>query len=234
MISATLHWPVAPALFYLQLALAGAWVVGVFGLAELLKRQGKTDPEINRKVVHIGVGNVILLAWWFQFPTWIGLTASVFFSAVMLLSYRYPILSSTSGTGRKSLGTFFYAVSIGLLVSWFWPLALPQYAAMGILIMTWGDGLAALVGQRWGQHQYQLWGMNKSWEGSLTMAGVSGAVVALILLFTQGNNWHTWMSAIIVAAIATALESVSKFGIDNLTVPLGSAAFCFLFNELWL
>ncbi|PZD72676.1 Phytol kinase [Acaryochloris thomasi RCC1774] len=229
-----MDWLIAPLQFYLQLALAGAWVVGVFGLAEYLKHQGKTDPEVNRKVVHIGVGNVVLLAWWFQFPTWIGLTASVFFSLVMLLSYRYPILSSTSGTGRKSLGTFFYAVSIGLLVGWFWPLALPQYAAIGILIMTWGDGLAAIVGQRWGRHPYQLWGMNKSWEGSLTMAGVSGAIVVLILLFTQGNSWQIWVSALLVAVAATALESISKFGVDNLSVPLGSAALCFLCNELWL
>ncbi len=229
-----MDWLSAPATFYLQLALAGAWVVGIFGLAEFLKLRGKTDPEINRKVVHIGVGNVILFAWWFQFPTWIGLVASVFFSIVMLLSYRYPILSSTSGTGRKSLGTFFYAVSIGVLVAWFWPLALPQYAAIGILIMAWGDGLAALIGQRWGQHPYQLWGMSKSWEGSLTMAGVSGGVVALILLVTQGYGWQTWASAVLVAIAATLLESVSKYGIDNLTVPIGSAALCFLFNELWL
>ncbi len=229
-----MDWLFAPTMFYLQLAIAGAWVVGVFGLAEFLKLRGKTDPEINRKVVHIGVGNVVLFAWWFQFPTWIGLAASVFFSIVMLLSYRYPILSSTSGTGRKSLGTFFYAISIGLLVGWFWPLALPQYAAIGILIMTWGDGLAALVGQRWGQHKYQIWGMNKSWEGSLTMTAVSGVIVASILLFTQGPSWQTWLCALMVAVAATALESVSKFGIDNLSVPLGSAALCFLCNELWL
>ncbi|MGB7416313.1 MAG: diacylglycerol/polyprenol kinase family protein [Thermosynechococcaceae cyanobacterium] len=229
-----MNWLTASTTFYVQLAIAGAWVVGVFGLAEILKQQGKTDPEINRKVVHIGVGNVILFAWWFQIPAWIGLAASVVFSILMLLSYRYPILSSTSGTGRKSLGTFFYAVSIGILVGWFWPLALPQYAVIGVLIMTWGDGLAALVGQRWGQHKYQLWGMNKSWEGSLTMAAVTGIVVALILLVTQGNIWQTWVSAIAVAVAATTLESVSKFGIDNLTVPIGSAALCFLFNELWL
>jgi phytol kinase len=229
-----MDWLLNSTALYLQLAITGAWVIGIFGLAEFLKQRGKTDPEINRKVVHIGVGNVILFAWWFQLPTWIGLAASIVFSLIMLLSYRYPILSSTSGTGRNSLGTFFYAVSIGVLVGWFWPLALPQYAAIGILIMTWGDGLAALIGQRWGQHPYQLWGMNKSWEGSVAMAAISGTVVAVILFFTQGNSWHTWVSAIAVAVAAAALESVSKFGIDNLTVPIGSAALCFCFNELWL
>lgn len=229
-----MDWPNAQTVFMLQLAIAGGWVISVFGLSEFLKRRGKTDQEINRKVVHIGVGNVILFAWWFHFPTWIGLAASAFFSAVMLLSYRYPILASISGTGRKSLGTFFYAISIGILVGWFWPLALPQYAVIGILVMAWGDGLAALVGQRWGQHPYQILGIQKSLEGSLAMAVISGGVVALILYFVQGGDWQTGMSAIAVAIAATTLESVSIFGIDNLTVPIGSAALCFVMNELWL
>ena len=73
-----------------------------------------------------------------------GIAASVLFSLVALLSYRYPILPGINGVGRHSLGTFFYATSIGLLTAAFWPMNLPQYAALGILVMTWGDGLAAL------------------------------------------------------------------------------------------
>jgi len=35
----------------------------------------------------------------------------------------------------------------------------------------------------------------------------------------------------IVAVIATALEAFSLLGIDNLTVPLGSAALAFFLNQ---
>ena len=218
----------------LQLGLVGAWLGLVVGCAEGLRRWYALDPELSRKVVHIGVGNVILLAWWFQLPTWIGVVASIAFSVVTLISYRYPILASVSGVGRQSWGTFFYAISIGVLIGWFWPLHLYQYAVIGILVMTYGDGLAAVCGQQWGYHPYMIWGIRKSWEGSATMAGVSGAIIALVLLFNQGNGWEVWGNAIVVALVTTGLEAFSKFGIDNLSVPVGSAALCYLFNEVWL
>jgi phytol kinase len=66
-----------------------------------------------------------------------GIAASVVSSGVALLSYWLPILPGVDGVGRNSLGTFFYAVSIGVLTAVFWPLGLPQYAALGILVMTW-------------------------------------------------------------------------------------------------
>ncbi|PSB23704.1 diacylglycerol/polyprenol kinase family protein [Stenomitos frigidus] len=219
---------------WLQIAITGAWI-GMLGLlAEWLHRYTSVGSEVVRKVVHIGAGNVILLAWWLQVPVWLGIGASVVFSTIAFLSYRLPILPGINGVGRNSLGTFFYAVSIGLLVAWFWTIQQPHYAAIGVLVMTWGDGLAALVGQRFGKHPYKLWDMQKSWEGSLTMAIVSGVVSLLILLAVRGNIWQTWVVALAVAIVATGLEAFSKFGIDNLTVPLGSATLCFILCELLL
>lgn len=218
---------------WLQVTLVGAWLGIILILAEALNRFAKVDPEISRKVVHIGTGNVILLAWWLEIPASVGIAAGVISGAIALISYQLPILPSVNSVGRKSLGTFFYAVSIGTLIAWFWPLQQPQYAALGILIMAWGDGLAAVIGQNFGKHPYQVWGMKKSWEGSLTMCLVSYVICSLILLAVQGNIWQTWVVAIPVALAATALETLSKIGIDNLTVPLGSAALCFLLNQFF-
>jgi phytol kinase len=139
-------------------------------LAETLHRRISTTLELARKVVHLGTGNVILVAWWLQLPAWVGISASVIASIIALLSYYIPFLPGINSVGRKSFGTFFYAVSIGVLIAWFWPVQQFQYAAIGILVMTWGDGLAGLIGQKFGQHPYEIWGMKKSWEGSLTMA----------------------------------------------------------------
>ncbi|HEY9878457.1 MAG TPA: phosphatidate cytidylyltransferase, partial [Leptolyngbyaceae cyanobacterium] len=138
----------------LQIGLVVGWLGLVGGLAEGLRRTTSISPEITRKIVHIGAGHVILFAWWLKTPTWMGLAASVGASAIALLSYRLPLLPGINSVGRDSLGTFFYALSIGLLTAWFWPQALFQYAALGILVMTWGDGLAALIGQRYGRHLY--------------------------------------------------------------------------------
>ncbi|MEH2023606.1 diacylglycerol/polyprenol kinase family protein [Nostoc sp.] len=216
---------------WLQIAIAAIWVLLILLIASLVNRFAD-KPEIVRKIVHIGTGNVILIAWWLDIPASVGITASILASAITLLSYRLPILPGINSVGRQSLGTFFYSVSFGILVAWFWYLQQPQYAALGILIMTWGDGLAALIGQRFGTHKYKVFGMQKSWEGSLTMMLVSYVVSSLILVGTQGNSWQTWAISLVVAVIATGLEAVSFLGIDNLTVPLGSAALAFFLSQL--
>lgn len=230
----TLPWLESIPAVWFQIALVGVCLGVIVLLAESLHRTNSLDPERVRKVVHIGTGNVILLAWWLEIPAWVGITASILASTVALLSYKFPILPGINSVGRKSFGTFFYAVSIGVLIAWFWPIHQPQYAAMGILVMTWGDGLAALIGQRIGKHPYQIWGIKKSWEGSATMFAVSYAIASLILLSIQGNIWQTWVVAIAVGLVATTLEAFSKFGIDNITVPLGSAAVGFFLTQLLL
>lgn len=217
---------------WLQIAIVAAWVLLILIISWGVKRFANDDPEIIRKIVHIGTGNVILLAWWLDIPAIVGITASIVASVVTLLSYRFPILPSINSVGRQSLGTFFYSVSFGILVAYFWYLQQPQYAALGILVMTWGDGLAALIGQRFGKHKYKVLGGQKSWEGSLTMTLVSYIVSNLIFLGVQGNIWQTWVISLIVAVVATGLEAVSFLGIDNLTVPLGSAALAFFLHQL--
>lgn len=216
---------------WLQTAAVAIWVLLMLFVAWLVNRSANKDPEIVRKIVHIGTGNVILLAWWLDIPASVGITASIVASTVTLLSYRFPILPGINSVGRKSFGTFFYAVSIGILIAWFWRLQQPQYAVIGTLVMTWGDGFAALIGQRFGQHKYTIFDRQKSLEGSLTMAVVSFLVTSLILVSVQGNLWQTWLISLTVALTATCLEVFSFFGIDNLTVPLGSAALAFVLSQ---
>jgi phytol kinase len=218
--------PIFP--LWLQIAIASLWVGLVIITAWGVSHFTDSQPEIIRKIVHIGTGNVILLAWWLNIPAFVGITAAILASIITLLSYIFPLLPGINSVGRRSLGTFFYAMSIGILVAWFWNLQQPQYAALGILIMVWGDGLAALIGQRFGKHKYMVLGSQKSWEGSLTMTLVSYIVSSLVLLEVAGNIWQVWIISLIVALISTALETISFLGIDNLTVPLGSAALSYI------
>jgi phytol kinase len=196
-------------------------------IAEGLSRLLPDDPELTRKVVHIGSGNVILLAWWLDISRTVIVSAAIIAMAIAILSYLIPILPSIESVGRKSFGTLFYAISMGILAGCFW-LNNPQYAVIGILVMAWGDGMAAIIGQRFGRHQYQIGEVTKSWEGSLAMASSALIVTAAILLVTTGNSWQTWTITIVVASIATLAEAFSKLGVDNLTVPLASGFLCFL------
>jgi phytol kinase len=224
--------PSAISTLELRIAISAIWVFLVLLTAWGVSHFTDSKPEIIRKIVHIGTGNVILLAWWLNIPAFVSITAAIFASIITLLSYILPLLPGINSVGRKSFGTFFYAVSIGVLVGWFWDLKQPQYAVLGILVMAWGDGLAALIGQSFGKHKYTVLGSQKSWEGSLTMTFVAYLISSLILLETQGNIWQTWLISLGVALIATGLEAISFLGIDNLTVPLGSAAVAYMLAGL--
>jgi phytol kinase len=217
---------------WLRIATVPVYVGAIVLSAELLHRYTDTDPETVRKVVHIGTGNVILLAWLLQLPAWVGITSAILAAIVTLISYRLPILPGVNSIGRKSLGTFFYAVSIGVLTAIFWNLDLPHYGVIGILIMAWGDGMAAIIGQRFGKHPYTIFGNRKSWEGTGTMLLISYAIVSIVLLSVQGNLWQTWLVGIPVAIVATAVESIAQWGLDNLSVPLISAGLAFAIDRL--
>ncbi|MEA5516186.1 SEC59/DGK1/VTE5 family protein [Nodularia sp. UHCC 0506] len=233
MLSPAIDFTSTPPL-WLQITVVTVWVLLILLIAWVVYRFAKGEPEIVRKIVHIGTGNVILLAWWLDVPASLGITASVVASTITLLSYRFPLLPGINSVGRQSLGTFFYAVSMGILIAWFWHIQQPQYAAIGIMVMAWGDGLAALIGQRFGKHKYKVLGAQKSWEGSLTMALVSFMISSLILLSVEGNLWQTWVISLAIAVVATSLEAISFLGIDNLTVPLGSASLAFLLIDILL
>ncbi len=202
------------------------WLGLVLTAALVVQRTTTASAETIRKIVHIGTGNVILLAWWWRVPTWMGVGAAGLAAVVTLISYWVPLLPGIDSVNRRSFGTFFYAVSIGILMAWFWPQAHYQYTVLGILIMVWGDGLAAVVGQRWGKHPYALAGIHKTWEGSLTMAGVSGLVAGCVLGWTP--------VVLVVALVAAILEIFSYYGLDNLTVPLVTAGVAFWWQNLWL
>ncbi len=209
---------------WVGIGVVGAWLLAVLLTAEFCYRWTTWGPEVSRKIVHIGTGNIILLAWWFQIPAILGILAAIFFGGLTLLSYRFPVLPSVSGVGRDSWGTFFYAISIGILMALFWPEA-GAFSILGILIMAYGDGLAAIFGQRWGKHAYEIAGMKKSWEGSLVMAGVSGVITGLVLGTLESISLGSLVVISMVVGLgAMGLEAFSKWGIDNLTVPLGAAA----------
>ncbi|WP_069790425.1 diacylglycerol/polyprenol kinase family protein [Cyanobacterium sp. IPPAS B-1200] len=211
----------------LSILLVGLYLGILILVSEILRRYYQANSEITRKIVHIGAGQVILLAWWLNIPSHLILLASIGASIVAILSYFLPILPSVNGVGRKSLGTLFYALSIGILTFLFWDKSLPQFTAIGILIMTWGDASAALIGQKWGKNKYQFLRSTKSWEGSFTMFVVSAIVILIILFFVYPWQYYFVIVALLTALIATILESFSIVGIDNLTVPVLSAIFCY-------
>ncbi len=218
--------PLAMTVF--QVGIVGAWLGMVFGGAALA-HLWRWDGELVRKIVHIGVGNVVVLAWWLQLPQWLCTAAGLLFTGLALVAQFVPILPMIDNVKRKTYGVFYYALSITILVTLFWGIGQPIYAAIGVMVMTWGDGMAALVGQNLGRHIYTVMGKRRSWEGSLTMVGVSYLCMLLLLALGHAPTDGAIMTKVTgLAIVAAILEAVSPGGLDNLVVPLAVAGLSYL------
>ena len=84
--------------------------------------------------------------------------------------------------------------------------------------MAAADGLAGLIGRATHTPYWQIWGQTKSTAGTLTMAAVSLSVLALLAWMAPESPGLAGLLAI--SLLATGLEQLSPWGIDNLTVPL--------------
>lgn len=176
--------------------------------------------ELSRKIVHIGTGPVIPLAWWLGIPSDWAIPMAILITIVILINHRWRLLPAIEDVNRNSYGTVAYALTITLLLIFFWP---ENAAAVcsGVLVMAFGDGLAGLIGRKVRSPNWLIWGQRKSIAGTLTMA-----VITLIILFTLSllidASFHP-LRIFAVTGLAVGLEQLSRWGIDNLTVPMGVA-----------
>jgi dolichol kinase len=93
--------------------------------------------------------------------------------------------------------------------------------------MCAGDGLADIVGRRYGQDNKLPWSQSKSVPGSLAMfLGGFAMSTALTLYFASFNlvtyDQHTFLAMAAISLAATTLESLDEFIAidDNISVPL--------------
>jgi phytol kinase len=189
-----------------------------------VRRLWPDQREWSRKVVHIGTGPVVLLAWWLQIERNIALPAAALVTLATALNHRFRLLPAVEDVGRHSYGTIAYGGSITLLLALYWPLQ-PLPVAAGVLVMACGDGLAGLVGPAVPSPRWRLLGQGKSLAGTACMLLAALAVLLALtaLAGAQGLNAPSWPALLLIAAAATGLEQVSGYGIDNLSVPLATA-----------
>lgn len=212
------------------------YAISLLAVGEGLRRLFGIKPDLTRKFIHISAGmwvfGVLLL-----FKHWqIGIIPFATFITINYLLYRYRIVGAMD-TEDSSPGTVYFAISVTLLFGLFWrpdgPVDYVPIAVAGIMAMTWGDALAALIGKRFGRHQYQVGSSVRSWEGSLAMFLASGTAMFLVLLLLPSSflsplavsvgGERALFTALISAGFATLVEAISPHGTDNLSVPLVAA-----------
>ena len=193
------------------------WLGVVILIAVLTRQRWPDQQELSRKIIHIGTGSVVPMAWFFAIPTLVAVPFAVLVTLAIAFNHRWRIVPAVEDVDRNSYGTVAYGLAITTLLILFWPSRADAVCA-GVLVMALGDGLAGLVGRSVNSTQWTVLSQTKSVAGTLTMALVS-TLVLIGLMLTDGNS-IAWGVAVGISVMATALEQVSPAGVDNLTVPL--------------
>ena len=185
--------------------------------AVLCRRLRPNQRELSRKIVHIGTGAVVPLAWFFEIPFVVALPVAAVITVVTTINHQWRFIPAVEDVDRNSYGTIAYGIAITTLLLLFWPTRADAVSA-GVLVMALGDGLAGLVGRNVVSPKWVLFGQTKSSIGTMTMAVVSGLV--LIGLARWSGADLSLPAALGMVAMATGLEQLSWSGLDNLSVPL--------------
>lgn len=206
------------------------YIGAVIGLATLVSHRDKGSSESSRKIVHILLGNWIFFTLFFT-KLWAVALIPFIFIIINSLSIKYKLISAIE-RDDESLGTVYYAVSLFILSSAGFILKWPTLPFIGILTMAYGDGFAAIVGQKWGKKHPFDFAPKKTLAGSLTVGLAAFLVTLVSLLIFQGSGALKTVGlsmalfiTLLTGIISIFIEATGENGCDNLTLPIGSALF---------
>lgn len=187
-------------------------------LNELWWRRHTVHSELSRKFIHVSVGSFV--AFWPYFLGWgeIRLLSLAFLGVVVLSKYLH-VFQAIHSVQRPTWGEIFFAVAVGAITFITHDKAI--YAA-ALLQMSLADGMAAVIGTRYGNRQkYLVFSYTKSVLGTLTFF-----VISFLILIGFSHYAHTYVALAWIAGIsaaASAIENLAIRGLDNLLVPLAVA-----------
>jgi phytol kinase len=191
----------------------------------------------RRKMIHILIGNFVFIWWLFDSELPMLVFFTIPFMVLLFLSapdsevsfLRQSIIGEASQKGH-SYGLFFYAVSITVLVAFFFDHFIA--ASIGVIAMSYGDGFGSIVGRRMGKHPIKG---SKTLEGSLGVFTATFIMTLVVVSFYdfiigQGLYYTSFtgsfpllLMAFIAGAFTAVVELYSPGEYDNLIIPISVA-----------
>ena len=188
------------------------------------------NPTISRKFLHIMVGNVAFILPIFLTREIMAFAAAgPFILLTFLMSPHTPIKSirgKTSAAGH-GMGLVYYSIAWTVLAYVFFDDKV--IIAIGILAMSYGDGFASVIGQKFGKQKFDIYDDQKSYIGSASMfiAAFIMFIVALVFYdITITSRVIVFLG--IIAISVTIAEIITPKGIDNLSVPFIASIYFYL------
>lgn len=189
----------------------------IFGCAEFLYKRD-VPAHITRKIVHIGGGIVAALL-----PVFVNLNTVIVlgigFFLLLLFSKRKKILNSIHNINEDSMGALLFVPSLTLTAIIFWHIN-PIIFQGAALILGLSDGIAGIVGARYGKKKYSITGI-KTVEGSFIFFLITALILFFILYASGLQSFFTIALFVLGGSLfLTIIEAIFSKGWDNLFIPI--------------
>ena len=209
------------------------YIVVMVGTMMLARKLFFIPDELFRKILHfILLGAYIPLV--FAFSAW--WMAAIFTAALIVFLFpalsiagKIPIFSTFVNERKKGEFKSSMVLAVGMMtfsVTVCWGVFKDPYLVLAS-VYAWGigDGLAALIGKRYGKHKirWKIADGKKSVEGSLTMFLCSLVSVFAVLLIRGGIGLPLCIAiALLAALVSTVAELCAKNGLDTVICPVSA------------
>ncbi len=221
----------SPLLQNILITLLGfVYVFAVVAAMDFAVKKKGLAQDISRKVVHIAAGSWLIFWPLYDASHWtkyLNIAPAALWTILLLIkgftaAEDDEAVKTMTRTGdRKELlkGPLYFTLVMDVLGTFFF-YQTAAITAMGFL--GWGDGIAPVIGKRFGKHKYKVLS-EKSLEGSIGffLFGLAGAIIFNLLLLGTFNFEMIFYSAI----IAVVIEAISPPNWDNILIPLSVILF---------
>ena len=189
-----------------------------------VQRRFNPDPELIRKLFHVGMG-LFALAFPLLIPNQItALILCVGTVALLIALRRVSILRKHFGAvlgsvTRNSYGEIYFALGVTAVFCWANDGMLLY--VIPLLVLTFADTAAALIGVNFGKHHFCIIESPKSIEGCLAFLTVAAAFIYVPLVIVAAmDSSLAMLLAMALGLILTVVEALSWRGLDNLLIPI--------------
>ena len=211
------------------------YILVAVGAVMLLRLFFTINDELFRKILHfILLGAYVPLT--FAFAEW--WMATIFATLLIVILFpalffagKIPMFSSFVNERKKGEFKSSMVYAVGMMafsVAVCWGLFSDRYLVLAS-VYAWGvgDGLAALVGKRFGKHKikWKFADGKKSIEGSAAMFLCALVSVFCVLCVRGGIGIiSSLIIALAAAIVSTVAELVAKDGLDTVICPVSAMA----------
>ncbi|MCA9966514.1 MAG: hypothetical protein KC423_19830, partial [Anaerolineales bacterium] len=121
---------------------------------------------------------------------------------------------------QANLGTVYFPLMAGIVAYVFWQQ--PPLMVAALMPLTWGDGMAPVIGKAYGQRQYTVYSSVRTLEGSLGFL-VAGFIFTWLALWVVNGSpdispGAALVPAFVVTLVTMFIEAISIWGVDNITI----------------